>query len=270
VRDILGRKTPGSRTEEPVVCITAYTAAMARFMDKHVDLLLVGDSLAMVVYGMETTLGVTLDTMIEHGKAVMRGASHACVIVDMPFGSYQGSPAQAFDACARVLKETGCSGVKVEGGTEMAETVRFLTARGIPVMGHIGLTPQSVNQLGGYRARGRTNAEADQIIADGQAIAEAGAFAIVIEGTLESVARTVTTAVDVPTIGIGASAACDGQIIVADDILGLFGSFTPKFVKRYAELGDAVGEAVARYAADVRARRFPGAEHVFTGVKPKR
>ncbi|HWU25458.1 MAG TPA: 3-methyl-2-oxobutanoate hydroxymethyltransferase [Rhizomicrobium sp.] len=262
-RDILARKAPGRASDEPVVCITAYTAPMARLMDEHVDLLLVGDSVAMVVYGMETTLGVSLEIMIAHGKAVMRGSSRACVVVDMPFGSYQESPQQAFRSCARVLAETGCAGVKLEGGVEMAETVQFLVARGIPVMGHVGVTPQSVNQLGGYRARGRTNAEADRIIADGQAIAEAGAFALVVEGTVEPVARALTGAVEIPTIGIGASVACDGQIIVGEDILGLFGTFIPKFVKRYAELGDAVSDAVSRYAADVRARRFPGHEQMY-------
>lgn len=269
-RDILGRKTAGQRTEDPVVCITAYTAPMAKLMDKHVDLLLVGDSLAMVIYGMETTLGVGLDTMIAHGKAVMRGSTHACVVVDMPFGSYQASPAQAFESCARVLSETGCSAIKLEGGVEMAETVRFLVARGIPVMGHVGVTPQSVNQLGGYRARGRTNAEADKIVADAQAIADAGAFALVVEGTVEPVARALTGVVEIPTIGIGASVACDGQIIVAEDILGLFGTFTPKFVKRYAELGDSVSDAVARYAADVRARRFPAHEQMYGAPQQRR
>lgn len=268
VRDIALRKIPGRVTDKPVVCITAYTAPMARFMDKHVDLLLVGDSLGMVVYGMETTLGVTLDMMIAHGKAVMRGSLEACVIVDMPFGTYQATPAEAFKACAQVMAETGCSGVKLEGGAEMAETVSFLTMRGIPVMGHVGLTPQSVNQLGGYRARGRTNIEADSLVADATAIAAAGAFCVVVEGTVEPVARAITEAIDIPTIGIGASPACDGQIIVAEDILGLFGTFTPKFVKRYAELGDEVSGAVAKYAADVRARRFPGSEHLL-GVKTK-
>ena len=269
VRDLTARKVPGSVTAEPIVCITAYTTPMARFMDKHVDLMLVGDSLGMVIYGLETTLGVTLDMMINHGKAVVRGATQACVIVDMPFGSYQASPEDAFRASARVMAETGCAGVKLEGGAEMAETVRFLTSRGIPVMGHVGLTPQSVHQLGGYRARGRTNAEADAILADAAAVAAAGAFSLVVEGTVESVAAAITAAVDIPTIGIGASPACDGQIIVADDILGLFGTFTPKFVKRYADLGADVSDAVARYAADVRARRFPGPDQVFGG-KTKR
>ncbi len=267
VRDIAARKVPGTGTAEPIVCITAYTTPMARFMDKQVDLMLVGDSLGMVVYGMETTLGVTLEMMINHGKAVMRGANQACVIVDMPFGTYQASPAEAFKACARVMAETGCAGIKLEGGAEMAETVRFLTSRGIPVMGHVGLTPQSVHQLGGYRARGRTNVEADAIVTDAKAIAEAGAFSVVIEGTLESVAAAITQAVDIPTIGIGASPSCDGQIIVAEDILGLFGTFTPKFVKRYADLGEDVTKAVARYAADVRARRFPGPDQVFGAKK---
>jgi 3-methyl-2-oxobutanoate hydroxymethyltransferase len=258
VRDIENRKGG-----EPIVCTTAYTAPMAGFMDPHVDLMLVGDTMGMVVYGMATTLGVTLEMSIAHGKAVMRGSSRACIIVDMPFGSYQASPVDAFKACARVMSETGCAGIKLEGGAEMAETVAYLTDRGIPVMGHVGLKPQSVNVVGGFRVQGKTRDEARSIVHDAKAIANAGAFSIVVEGVIEQLARTITTAVKVPTIGIGASAACDGQIIVTEDILGLYSAFTPKFVKRYAELGTAVSEAISEYAADVRARRFPGPEHVY-------
>ncbi len=248
---------------EPIVCLTAYTTPMAQRLDPHVDALLVGDSLGMVVYGFETTLGVTVDMMIAHGAAVRRGSERACIIVDMPFGSYQESPVMAFRTAARIMAESGCSAVKLEGGREMAETISYLTNRGIPVMGHVGLMPQSVHSLGGYRARGRDAAQADDIIADAEAVAEAGAFALVVEGTIESVARTITQRVAVPTIGIGASPTCDGQVLVVDDLIGMFTDFTPKFVRRYAEVGDRIGEAVAAFAADVRARRFPGPENCF-------
>jgi 3-methyl-2-oxobutanoate hydroxymethyltransferase len=251
----------------PIVSLTAYTTPQARLLDKHSDLLLVGDSLGMVVYGLDSTLSVTLDMMIAHGTAVVRGANRACVIVDMPFGSYQESPAQAFGNAARIMAETGCSGVKLEGGEVMAETIRFLAARGIPVLGHIGLQPQSVKALGGFHAQGRTDADAARIIADAKAVAEAGAFAMVVEGTAEPVARRLTELVPVPTIGIGASPACDGQILVIDDVLGTFDAFKPRFVKRYAELSGAISAAVSAYAEDVRARRFPGPEHVY-GAAP--
>ena len=248
---------------EPIVSLTCYTAPMARFLDPHVDLLLVGDSLGMVLYGFDTTLPVTLDMMIAHGAAVVRGSQRGCVAVDMPFASYQESPSQAYRNAARILAETGAAAVKLEGGAEMAPTVAFLAERGVPVLGHIGLRPQSVNAYGGYRIQGRDRAGADEVLADARAIAEAGAFAMVIEGTIESVAREATAAVKVPTIGIGASAACDGQVLVTEDILGLYAEFTPSFVKRYAELGGAVETAVENYARDVRARRFPGPEHAF-------
>jgi 3-methyl-2-oxobutanoate hydroxymethyltransferase len=247
----------------PLVCLTCYTAPMARLLDPVADLLLVGDSLGMVVYGFDSTLPVTLDMMIAHGAAAVRGARRACVIVDMPFGSYQEDPAQAFRSAARIMAETGSAGVKLEGGAAMAETIRFLVERGIPVLGHIGLQPQSVNAIGGFRAQGRTSAEADRVLADARAVAEAGAFAIVVEGTAEPVARRLTEAVEVPTIGIGASPACDGQILVTEDILGLFSEFKPRFVKRYAELGQAVTSAAQAYAEEVRARRFPGPEHCY-------
>jgi len=248
---------------EPIVCLTAYTTPMAQRLDPIVDLLLVGDSLGMVVYGFETTLPVTLEMMIAHGAAVRRGSQRACLVVDMPFGSYQESPAAAFRAAARIMAETGCSAVKVEGGREMAETIAFLTGRGIPVMGHVGLTPQAVHSLGGYRARGRDQAQGDDIVEDAEAVAAAGAFALVIEGTVEPVARAITQRIAIPTIGIGASPACDGQVLVIDDIIGMFSDFTPKFVRRYAEIGDRITEAVSAYAADVRARRFPGPENCF-------
>jgi len=252
---------------EPIVCITAYTAPMAGFMDPHVDLLLVGDTMGMVVYGMNSTLGVTLDMSIAHGLAVMRGSQKACVIIDMPFGSYQASPVDAFKSCARVMAETGCAGIKLEGGSEMAETVEYLVQRGIPVLAHVGLKPQSVNVVGGFRVQGRSKDEARTVMADARAMADAGAFAIVVEGTVESLARKITEVVKPPTIGIGASPACDGQIIVAEDILGLYSAFTPKFVKRYAELGVEVSKAVEAYASDVRARRYPGPEHLYGPVE---
>ena len=253
--------------ETPVVCLTAYTTPMAKSLDAHCDLILVGDSLGMVLYGLDSTLGVTLDMMIAHGAAVMRGAAHACVIVDMPFGTCEESPERAFRNAARVMAETGCAGVKIEGGVELAETIAFLTRRGVPVMGHVGLMPQSVHAHGGFGARGRDLDEAKRILADARAVAEAGAFAIVIEGTIEPVAREITAAVPVPTIGIGASPACDGQILVTEDVVGLFSDFTPRFVKRYADLGAAVAAAAAAYAEDVRARRFPGPEHCFGQIK---
>ncbi len=248
---------------EPIVCLTAYTTQMARWLDPHVDLLLVGDSLGMVLYGFDSTLPVTLDMMIAHGSAVMRGASRACVIVDLPFGSYQASPQQAFHSAARIMSETGASGVKLEGGEVMAETVRYLVQRGIPVCAHVGLMPQAVNVAGGFKATGRSDEEARQVTRDAEAMAEAGAFAVVLEGTLEPVAAAITASISIPTIGIGASPACDGQILVSEDVFGLFSDFTPRFVKRYADLGGKISEAAAAYSADVRARRFPAMEHCF-------
>ena len=270
VRDLAAMK--GSR---PIISLTAYSAPMARALDADTDMILVGDSLGMVLYGMDTTVGVSLDMMVAHGAAVVRASARACVIVDLPFGSYQESPQAAFRAAARVMAETGCSGVKLEGGVEMADTVRFLTARGVPVLGHIGLMPQSVNAAGGFRVQGKTDDGARRIRADASAIADSGAFAIVIENTVEALARSLTEELKVPTIGIGASPACDGQILVTEDIVGLGGDFTPRFAKRYAELGDGLQKAVAQYAEDVRARRFPAAEHCFnpptkgSGAKPR-
>jgi 3-methyl-2-oxobutanoate hydroxymethyltransferase len=247
----------------PIVALTAYTTPIARLLDPHCDLLLVGDSLGMVLYGLPTTVGVTLEMMIAHGQAVMRGVSHACVIVDLPFGSYQASPEQAFTSAARIMKETGCDGVKLEGGAEMADTVAFLTARGIPVFGHVGLMPQLVNATGGYRSLGRSDKEAVKIRRDAAAIAEAGAFALVIEGTVEPLARDITASLAIPTIGIGASPACDGQILVSDDMLGLFSDFKPRFVKHFANLAPLISEAAEAYATEVKARSFPAPEHTF-------
>jgi len=248
---------------EPIVCLTSISMPTAKLLDPHCDLLLVGDSLGMVFYGMDSTVGVTLDMMIAHGAATMRGSERACVIVDMPFGSYQESPEQAFRNAARVMAETRCAGVKLEGGVEMAETVYFLTQRGVPVFGHVGLRPQAVHSIGGFKAQGKTEAAAQSIVADAEAIAEAGAFAMVVEGTMEPLAREITQRVDVPTVGIGASPECDGQILVLEDIIGLFDEFTPRFVKRYGDVGAVISNAVEQYAADVRARRFPGPEHCF-------
>jgi 3-methyl-2-oxobutanoate hydroxymethyltransferase len=247
----------------PIVVLTAYTAPMARLLDAHVDVLLVGDSLGMVLYGMDSTLPVSVEMMIAHGQAVMRGSKQACVIIDLPFGSYQESPAQAFRTCAKVMAETGAGGVKLEGGAEMAETIRYLVERGVPVMGHVGLKPQSVNTLGGFRAQGRNEEEAAQVMTDAKAVAEAGAFSLVVEGTIEPVARAVSAAIAIPTIGIGASPHCDGQVLVTEDILGLAGDISPKFVKRYAELAGVIDEAAKTYAEEVRSRVFPGPEQCY-------
>jgi len=252
----------------PIVCLTAYSTPMAKTLDPYVDLLLVGDSLGMVLYGMETTLGVSLETMIAHGKAVMRGRSHACVIVDMPFGSYEESPKQAYRNAAQIIKETGCDGVKLEGGEDMAPTIEYLTKRNIPVMAHIGLQPQSVVKDGGYKIKGRTSEQADRLMRDAKAVEQAGAFAVVIEGTVEDVAATLTAALRIPTIGIGASSACDGQVLVTEDMTGLAVGHTPKFVKQYKELNSDIEQAAQSYASEVRARSFPSSEHVYSRPRP--
>ena len=247
---------------KPIVCLTAYTAPMAGILDNHCDLLLVGDSLGMVVQGLPNTVGVTLEMMILHGQAVMRGSRKAMVVVDMPFGSYEGSAEVAYANAARVMKETGASAVKVEAGQAVVENIAYLTARGIPVMGHVGLRPQAVMTDGGFRAKGRSDEERRRILDDARATAEAGAFAVVVEGVAEGLAREITLAIPVPAIGIGASAGCDGQILVTDDMLGLF-DWTPKFVRRYADLRGEIDRAVAGYAADVRERRFPGPAEIY-------
>jgi 3-methyl-2-oxobutanoate hydroxymethyltransferase len=246
----------------PIVCLTSYHAHTARLVDKYCDVILVGDSLGMVMHGLESTVPVTLEMMILQGHAVMRGSKRALVVIDMPFGSYEASKEQAFMNAARVLKETGCGAIKVEGGTRMAETIGFLVERGVPVMAHVGLTPQAINVLGSFRAQGREEAGWARIEQDALAVAEAGAFAVVIEAVAEPLARKLTAAVRIPTIGIGASVACDGQILVLEDMLGL-SPRVPKFVKRFGDLGPGIEKAVADYAAEVRARAFPGPEHVY-------
>jgi 3-methyl-2-oxobutanoate hydroxymethyltransferase len=255
------RKVDGV-TARPVVMLTAYTARQAQLLDEHCDMLLVGDSLGQVIYGLPSSVPVSLDMMVAHGAAVVRGSYHAVVVVDLPFGTYEASPQQAFASAARLLKETGCAAVKLEGGAAMAETVAFLTARGIPVMGHIGLTPQAVNVLGGYNARGRSEAEAKKIVADGLALDQAGAFAMVIEGVVEPIAIEVTKAVSCVTIGIGASAQCDGQVLVTEDMLGMF-ERVPRFVKRYEEIAETISATAAKYAEEVRDRSFPGIEQTY-------
>ena len=255
--DILAQKG-----KTPIVSLTAYTTPMAQMMDQHCDFVLVGDSVGMVLHGLPSTLGVTMEMMILHGAAVARGLSHAMLVIDMPFGSYEESPEQAFCNAARLMRETNAAAVKLEGGVEMAATIRFLVARGIPVMAHVGLTPQSINTLGGYKVQGRDDAGA-AVLDGAKAVAEAGAFAVVLEKVPQSLADEITAAVAIPTIGIGASAGCDGQVLVVDDMLGLFTAFKPKFVKRYGTLGVDAEAAIASYAAEVRARAFPAAEHVF-------
>ncbi|WP_018699785.1 3-methyl-2-oxobutanoate hydroxymethyltransferase [Amorphus coralli] len=247
----------------PLVCLTAYTTPVARLVDPHCDVVLVGDSVGMVLHGLESTLGVTLDMMILHGRAVRRGLSRALLVVDLPFGTYEESPEQAFRNAARLMAETDCAAVKLEGGVAMADTIAFLTARGIPVMAHIGLTPQSVHAFGGYKVQGRGEA-AERVLDDARAVADAGAFSVVLEKIPADLAREVTRAIPIPTIGIGASVDCDGQILVVDDMLGAFAEFRPKFVKRYADHAVTASEAIGAYADDVRERRFPAAEHVFS------
>lgn len=250
------------RTEHPIVMLTAYTMRMAQLLDPHCDMLLVGDSLGQVIYGLPSTIPVTMEMMCAHGAAVVRGSWHALVGVDMPFGSYEASPSRAFESAARIMKETGCAAVKLEGGEAMASTIDLLTHRGVPVIGHVGLTPQAVNILGGYGARGREEREADKIIADAKAVADAGAFCIVVEGVMEELANEIARKVASPIIGIGASADCDGQVLVIDDMLGMF-ERTPRFVKRYDDLATRIGDAARTYAEEVRARSFPTADQTY-------
>jgi 3-methyl-2-oxobutanoate hydroxymethyltransferase len=266
VQSAIRRKTaPEIRARkggEPVVMLTSYHAHTAALVDRHCDVILVGDSLGNVMHGFETTVPVTLEMMILQGAAVMRGSRQALVVVDMPFGSYEAAKEQAFHSAARILKETGCGAVKLEGGGRMAETIAFLSERGIPVMGHIGLTPQSINTLGSFRAQGREEASWAGIESDARAVSDAGAFSVVIEAVAEPLARKITQSLPIPTIGIGASAACDGQVLVLEDVLGL-SPRTPKFVRRYGNLGPAIEQVIEAYARDVRSRAFPGPEHVY-------
>ncbi len=260
VPQIMARKN-----KQPIVSLTAYHAHTARYIDPYVDMLLVGDSLGMVMYGMETTLGVTLDMMIAHGAAVVRGTEQALVVVDMPFGSYEESPEVAFRNACRVIKETGCTAVKMEGGERLADTIHYLTQRGIPVQAHIGLTPQSVQVMGGFKTQGRVESEWAAIEEDAAQVAEAGAFAVVLEGMAEPLAAKITRQISIPTIGIGASPTCDGQILVLEDMLGLSPK-PPKFVKEFATLGAAIAGAAEAYAGAVRERAFPAPEHTY-GMK---
>ncbi len=246
----------------PIVCLTAYTTPIAKMIDEHTDLVLVGDSVGMVMHGMPNTLGVTMDMMVLHGRAVRRGLTRPLLVIDMPFGSYEKSREQAFENAARFMRETECGAVKLEGGMEMAETIEFLTKRGIPVQAHVGLTPQSVNVFGGYKTQGKGN-DSGKIIEDAKAVEEAGAFSVVCEKMPDALARRVTEEIQIPTIGIGASVRCDGQILVIDDMLGMFTDFKPKFVKRYASLGEKVNEMAGEYAEEVRNRTFPAPEHVY-------
>ncbi|MGB3445236.1 MAG: 3-methyl-2-oxobutanoate hydroxymethyltransferase [Xanthobacteraceae bacterium] len=279
IQSTIRRKTSADirarKNGEPVVMLTSYHAHTAALVDRYCDVILVGDSLGNVMHGFETTLPVTLEMMILQGHAVMRGSKQSLVVVDLPFGSYEASKEQAFHSAARVLKETHCGAVKLEGGERMAETIAFLTERGIPVMAHIGLTPQSINALGSFRSQGREEAEAiargenmvGPIQKDARAVAQAGAFSVVVEAVAEPLARRITETIDIPTIGIGASAACDGQVLVLEDMLGL-SEWVPKFVRRYGKLGPMIEEAIQGYANDVRSRAFPGPENVY-GIKPK-
>ena len=257
VPDIIAKKG-----REKIVCLTAYTAPVAALLDPHVDLLLVGDSLGMVVHGLPTPTAVTLDMMILHGQAVLRATSHAFVVVDLPFGTFEGSAEQAYASSVRVMKETGCQAVKIEAGEALAATIAFLVQRGIPVMGHVGLRPQAVHIDGGFKAKGRNDDERARVMAEARAVDEAGCFAIVLEGMAEELAEEITPAVRAPTIGIGASPRCDGQILVTDDMLGVF-EWAPKFVRRYADLRTTIADAAARYAADVRAATFPSDAEIY-------
>lgn len=267
VRPVLPPDIRARKGAAPLVVLTAYSTPVARLVDAHCDIVLVGDSVGMVIHGLPSTLGVTLEMMILHGRAVVRGAQKAMPVIDMPFGSYEESPQQAYRNAARLMAETGAPAVKLEGGVHMAETIAFLTARGVPVMAHVGLTPQAVNTFGGYKVVGRGE-EAEKMMADARAVEEAGAFSVVLEKVPEGLASRITQVLTIPTIGIGAGVRCDGQVLVVDDMLGLFTDFRPKFVKRYAELGKAADEAIAAYAADVRSRAFPAAEHSFADEVP--
>ena len=259
----------GRKGGEKIVSLTAYTTPMAQLLDPHCDLLLVGDSVGMVVHGLPSTVGVTLEMMILHGKAVMRGSTHALVVVDLPFGTYEDSPEHAFRSAVTLLQETGCQAVKVEASAGVAETIAFLVGRGIPVVGHVGLRPQATNVDGGFKAKGRNDAERARVLAEARAADEAGAFALVVEGVAIDLADEITKTVSAPTIGIGASPHCDGQILVTDDMLGMF-DWTPKFVRRYADLRATIEKAAAQYATDVRAGKFPGQAEVYLLKKAAR
>jgi 3-methyl-2-oxobutanoate hydroxymethyltransferase len=267
VRSVLPPDIKARKDGQPLVVLTAYTTPIARLVDAHCDIALVGDSVGMVLHGMPSTLGVTMEMMILHGRAVVKGCEKAMVVIDMPFGSYEEGPQQAFRNASRLMAETGAPAVKLEGGLHMAETIAFLTARGVPVMAHVGLTPQAINTLGGYKVVGRDD-EAAKVMADARAVEAAGAFSVVLEKVPMGLAGDITRAISIPTIGIGAGVDCDGQVLVVDDMLGLFTAFKPKFVKRFGALAEAADAAIAEYASEVRARTFPGLEHSFPDVLP--
>lgn len=252
---------------EPLVCLTAYSAPMARLADEYCDLLLVGDSLGMVLYGYDNTIPVTLEMMIMHGGAVVRGSRKSLIVVDMPFGSYQASPAQAFENSSRIMKEAQCQAVKLEGGAEMAETVSFLVQRGVPVLGHVGLKPQSLHAEGGYKIKGREKDDLDQVLSDALSVQDAGAFALILEGVTPDLAAIVTEKLSIPVIGIGASAVCDGQILVTEDMIGLTSGKKPRFVREYAHVAEAIEGAISQYAADVKAREFPAEDHLYASLR---
>ncbi len=266
VRRLAAPDITARKSGDPIVCLTAYTAPIAEILDDHCDLLLVGDSVGMVVHGLPNTVGVTMEMMILHGQAVMRGARKAMVVVDMPFGSYEGSAETAYENAARIMKETGAQAVKVESGPTVPDTIHYMVQRGIPVMGHVGLRPQAVLVDGGFKAKGKDGESHNKIMSEAVATAEAGAFSVVVEGVAEGLARDITRAIAVPTIGIGASAGCDGQILVTDDMLGLF-DWTPKFVRRFADLRGEIAEAGAKYAAEVKARTFPAEAETYFAKK---
>lgn len=252
-----------------IACLTAYSAPIARLIDPALDLILVGDSTAMVGYAMPDTLSITLQQMADHGAAVVRSTQQACVVIDMPFGSYQVSPAQAFESAAFLLARSGATAVKIEGGAPLADTTRFLVERGVPVLAHVGLMPQYVNTMGGFKAQGMDVDAAERILADAKAHEAAGAFAVVIEGVAESLGRRITEELSIPTIGIGASPACDGQVLVIEDILGLSGDRIPRFAKKFGDAASVIRDAAQRYADEVRSGDFPALEHCF-GVKNKK
>lgn len=266
------RKTPAEIREhknkpEPLVCLTSYTAPMTVLLDPHCDLLLVGDSVGTAIHGLENTLGVTLDMMVLHGQAVMRRAEKACVVVDMPYGTYEDSKEQAYESASRLMRETGCDAVKLEGGQDMAEVIAYLVENNIPVMGHIGLQPQSVIKEGGYKVKGKTDEDEARLLADAKAVEQAGAFSLVLEGTVRDVSQAITNAVSIPVIGIGAAPECDGQVLVIDDMIGMLDGHTPKFVKQYAQVKEIISEAAQLYSQDVKSRHFPSDEYLYHRLK---
>ena len=252
----------------PIVCLTAYTAPIASIADQHCDLLLVGDSVSMVLYGEDSTQNADMEMMIRHGKAVTKTAQQAVVIVDMPYGSYESDKIEALKNAQHIMDKTKCDGIKLEGGEAQAETIKFLVDNDIPIMGHIGLLPQSVNDTSGYKVQGREESGARQLKKDALAVQEAGAFSIVIEAIPEPLAAAITHVLSVPTIGIGASVACDGQILVTEDMLGLSLGSSPKFVEKFAHLNEVINGAIKEYTTQVKTRQFPAEKHIYKAINP--